>query len=369
MSNEYLFDREENEQRKQAMFEIVKSGEAVLFVGAGISEGLGYPNWNKLLDDLYKYASDCGYMSDIIDIDNDQEFYYQKRAQQIINIFKKSNAISKYKNFISDAFKPRDIPKESICNKLVQLPFRGIITTNYDPSLEIATRNITPEYESGYLMESKDIGKFMKSLLNKKPPRIAYLHGKYDRFTKDSDGRDFILGMKDYETSYGIALVTVEEKELLMRREELIVKKWTLHLKFLWSIFASRPTIFLGFSLNDAFIKLVLKTVCSDLWQWEQNHHFIVMSREEHQYKKKDAPDLGLKIIHFENPKNDYKELETIIDNLINQCREASDDSNGSQEKADLDKPFFENQTLPSTTLSISSGSNWREKINKRMTS
>lgn len=50
------FDWTANESRKQALIEVVQSGDAVLMVGAGCSCKVRYPSWHGLLTQLENVA-------------------------------------------------------------------------------------------------------------------------------------------------------------------------------------------------------------------------------------------------------------------------------------------------------------------------
>ena len=59
MNNPEIFtpdERDENEERKRELIELVASGEAMLIVGAGSSARVGYVTWNRLMDELEKFS-------------------------------------------------------------------------------------------------------------------------------------------------------------------------------------------------------------------------------------------------------------------------------------------------------------------------
>ena len=55
-----LEERDENTRRKRDLIELVDSGEAILFVGAGSSVRVGYPDWWGLIKKLEDLACTCG---------------------------------------------------------------------------------------------------------------------------------------------------------------------------------------------------------------------------------------------------------------------------------------------------------------------
>ena len=63
MNNPEIFtpeERDENEERKRELIELVASGEAILIVGAGSSARVRYVTWEGLLDELENLANRCG---------------------------------------------------------------------------------------------------------------------------------------------------------------------------------------------------------------------------------------------------------------------------------------------------------------------
>ena len=61
MNNQKIFapeEEKENNERKEELIELVRSGEAVLVVGAGSSKRVGYPDWSCLLKELEDFAGE-----------------------------------------------------------------------------------------------------------------------------------------------------------------------------------------------------------------------------------------------------------------------------------------------------------------------
>ncbi len=53
-------ERDENEERKRELIDLVASGEALLIVGAGSSARVGYVTWDALISALENLANECG---------------------------------------------------------------------------------------------------------------------------------------------------------------------------------------------------------------------------------------------------------------------------------------------------------------------
>ena len=136
MNNQEIFtpeERDENEGRKRELIELVVSGEAVLIVGAGSSARVGYVTWDGLLEKLEDLANRCGPGLNQTRKDNPLEY-----AEDIKSHIEKTDDIGKYYDLLYELFQPNAQGSDEFHKLLVNLPVRGILTTNYDTVLETA---------------------------------------------------------------------------------------------------------------------------------------------------------------------------------------------------------------------------------------
>src|SRR5689334_22403637 len=113
--------------------------KAIAFVGAGASAGM-YPLWMELIDKLADLAVEKG-KADPKERDrwkSDRISIPQKRVEAILWKLGEDN----YRQYIKETFAPRNYkdgrrytPTHAM---LMRLPFRGYVTTNFDPALEFA---------------------------------------------------------------------------------------------------------------------------------------------------------------------------------------------------------------------------------------
>ena len=181
-------ERDENEARKRELIELVASGEAVLLVGAGSSKRVGYPDWRGLLKDLEDLTNE---FSDGFESDKRmREKFPLKYAEEIKLHVCQSGGLKKYHTLLRRLLElGPDLeypPFEKLHKTLVSLPFRGILTTNYDIVLEAALADITqPPVGFNSLIVHEDyeieVNRFIRSVSDQsRPQRIAHLHGRYD---------------------------------------------------------------------------------------------------------------------------------------------------------------------------------------------
>jgi hypothetical protein len=142
MPAELLFTPEEltqNETRKQAMMDLFVSQEPVLIIGSGCSVRLKYPTWPGLLSKLADLARSVAADHDTefrpVEADPPQDLLrYAGEIKEFID--RCDGRLDKYYSFLSAEFGERVI--DTFHRLLVRLPSRGILTTNYDPSLDYA---------------------------------------------------------------------------------------------------------------------------------------------------------------------------------------------------------------------------------------
>src|SRR5690348_462764 len=195
----------QNEKRKTAMVELFVSQEAVLIIGSGCSVRLKYPTWQgllaKLTDLAHSIAADHGTQFVSVEPHPPQDLLrYADEIKRFINGC--DGKLDKYYNLLSAEFGDRDI--DDFHRLLVKLPSRGILTTNYDPSLDVAlmqTDRSTVTADRFLVLEDDStlrVAEFLASLNRDSgvPRRIAHLHGRFDR------PKNIILTASDYGDKY-----------------------------------------------------------------------------------------------------------------------------------------------------------------------
>ena len=205
---------------KDIVNEYVQQEKIALFVGAGISALSGYPSWSKLVLNM---AKKIGYQVKLKDLDGNeclssdeylkipQIFYENKGEKEYFKIVRKQLHIIK---------EPNEIHK-----MIMHLHPNHILTTNYDTLLEQTANRIGMSY-SVINSDSK---------VSVAPTRnyILKVHG-------DFENNNFVLKEKDYldyETNFKLV-------DNLMK-----------------TIISTHLVIFIGYSLGDYNIKLVLNWV------------------------------------------------------------------------------------------------------------
>ena len=376
-------ERDENEERKRELIDLVASGEAILIVGAGSSARVGHVTWDGLLKKLEDLAFQCGR-----DFEKDEEKRVRKPleyAEDIKSHIEKTDDIGKYYDLLYELFQPNAQSHDEFHRLLVDLPFRGILTTNYDIVLEAALsgkkleaklegKEILPIDEAPLVIgpdAPRLIHEFLLSRNNDPhiPQRIAHLHGIY-RYRES-----IILSSDDYVRNYGLRVDQTSEDQ----RSEF---GWTFHRKLLWAVLATRRVVFVGFSMEDPYFNKMLEIVSADLWGWDKSIHFAVMgistdmgiSTEDTKDSKDKAKWLkskyGVDTVFYEVLKNEipekkHKLLESLFADIAKQCENRSRSIEGTQ-----DLPGNSERSEGEESKSVSSGSrdilNWLKREGQR---
>lgn len=112
-----------------ALLALLRGQRMLLFVGAGLSLELGYPLWDNYLAALEKELG-----AEAPSTDDPLE-----RAEWIKRSFAAAQRSPDYLAHIQQTFGPKSaLPYTPLERALVRLGFRGVITTNFDLSLERA---------------------------------------------------------------------------------------------------------------------------------------------------------------------------------------------------------------------------------------
>lgn len=239
-----------------------------------------------------------------------------------------------YYNLIFRSFKEKEKTHEkfheSLCRLLQKKKLKGITTTNYDFVLEYAMNAITKEQITPICidnnMEQARVFEFLMSLNNAgKLKGILHIHGHIN--SKDS----IILSKTEYEAKYGFKLLqppntifeAIQRNEMDEAQFAGLLKDyglvWTTHRKIMWSLFATRRLIFIGFSLNDYYFNKMLEFVSNDLHTYGYDMHFLVLrikTVEEKEHAKAKATlmkeKFGIETIFYEE-----NESNTGLENFI----------------------------------------------------
>jgi hypothetical protein len=277
---------------------------------------MGYLTWDALIQNLEQLAVECGdsFTVDISTREGDVLRYAETIKRHIV---KTQGDLDRYYQRLYALYRTRTPSCGDLHKALVRLPVRGILTTNYDTVLEAALvqTNTNEHGHDNSLVVGDDlavrVSEFLMSLNNieRIPRRVAHLHGRYDQ------PAGIVLSLEDYAKAYGVKLHRTNGEAA---REV----QWRLHRKVLWAILATRRAVFVGFSMNDPYLREMLKTVSEDLWRWDEPVHFAIMDiRPEDAIQKKRGAEIlreqyGIEVVFYENQDGGHQGLNRLVEEL-----------------------------------------------------
>jgi hypothetical protein len=309
---EPLFTADEvrrNAQYRQEGLELIASGEAIGFVGAGLGIALGYPSWTGFGEKLAILANDIGSFVAPAGCTPTQAPEYAEAIKQFI--LGETGSLDQYWAFLGREFDQRDPAFTQLQCDLMRLPLRGFITSNFEPSLECACAHVFPGHDPFSITIHQEhahlVSKFLIRLSQKSDagPGIAHLHGSY------KDPKYMVVAASDYTEAYGLREPTEGPRESS--------PSWPLRRRLLWALLASRRLIFFGFSMNDVDFQVMLASVASDLWNWDQSIHYAVMAIDasDPDATKKRAEQIhrkfGVRVIFYENNDGSHAGLNAFM--------------------------------------------------------
>lgn len=187
------------------MVEVIRSKLSLAFAGAGVPTPLGYPSWPALITRLAEETRTAIGGEGISDASGGElsiaEALSIPDGLVAAAIFR-HNLGQRYADIMRETFGPREGVVGSI-HDLVGLPFTHILTSNYDPSLELAFTQSQLPFCSLCLCDDAAAGDFLRRLRERIEPRcVLHLHGVWDR------PQTIILTENDYAQLYDRATIT-----------------------------------------------------------------------------------------------------------------------------------------------------------------
>ena len=227
--NEFAFERVQDHLMK---------GNALAFVGAGASAGL-YPLWVELI----RLIADKAVQSGRADEDDRSAWLknFADYPDQVVRSLKAAQGDGIYAQTLREIFSPK-IGKDGnrftpVHSAILRLPFKGVITTNFDSGLVEARSKLRQDsLATGFgTWKDQDTVELWHNgdIFRDQPCPILFAHGIYER----SD--TIVLGVGEYREAY---------RNGAFRR--LFLNLWE-----------TAQMIFIGFSFSDQWVKFVANEV------------------------------------------------------------------------------------------------------------
>ncbi len=270
----------------QDLINSFKRGSAGLYIGAGLSMAVGLPSWDGLLKELIGKVRDLGYTSPSI-LEQYEELVKDPNKFLILAQELKDKLGGNFNKYISDRF-ANNVPNPSDSHKkIIKFPYSFIITTNYDTLVENAYAAIHQKQAKVYTF--KESGDIANDMWNNRP-FILKAHGDANK------------------TQQGIILTEQDYRQIIYQERGY---KSVLH-----NLFGTKTLLFLGSSLSDPELKLLLSYIHSS-FHGSGPTHFALIEKEKINSIEAESwlKNYQIQIIPYSG-EDSHKELQEFIDFL-----------------------------------------------------
>ena len=265
------------------LIEEYRKGHCGLLVGAGASVGAGLPDWSELLRRMVAEAKVSVPISD--DKARDYESLISQGRYLLAASGLKSDLGSFFGRFIRKEFvepRPKPTALHQAFLKLDKLQF--VLTTNYDTLLERTYRTIDPDVP---VCTYDDAGEVRRALSS----REFFILKAHGDASKSGDG--VILTEKDYRS---------------------ILFKEQAYQAMLATMFSMYTIVFVGTSMTDPEINLMLNYIASTFSSGSGPTHYAALTKERINEVERERwfTDFNIRVIPVSSA-DEYAELTEFV--------------------------------------------------------
>ncbi len=221
-------------------------GNGAVFVGAGLSQGAGLPSWADLIDELAAELDDCPSDADYRDI----AYYYDLE-------YGRNRLVQK----LRDQLDTLEVSPTPVHAELCQLPVSPIFTTNYDDLFDQALRIAKRRFTN--VVNDVDAGFWSADRL-----QLVKLYGD--------------LNQPD------TTVITTEDYERFAAQRPALAR-------LLATTLQTRTVLFLGYSVTDPALRLILRQVRDESGKFARNLYTVQFGLPR--LRAKDLERRGLTVI------------------------------------------------------------------------
>jgi hypothetical protein len=278
------------------LVELVRSQRALAFVGAGVTLPLGYPDWDGLIERLaaeVKTVVGEEIQSNGLRLTVSQVLREFRKERLLQAQILKQSLAEKYFSVMSELFGPKERRIAPITD-LVTLPFKHLLTSNYDPALE---QHHAPANEPEPIcLHHKSAGQFITRFTQDGyTRRVVHVHGRYD------EPQHIILTEEDYG-AYVLSPVVDQ---------------------FWRSVPVNASLVFVGFSLGDNDLLYGfrrLQMILQETNDMKDPRHFVILPLDDEEKENSVAVPLrmryGIEPVFYLHRGNDFSEYDELLRTL-----------------------------------------------------
>lgn len=284
------------------LIEDMRAKCVVPFLGAGVSQAVGFPGWDKAVLQLGRVTDPS-----LAALPGDPLFLADRFRQAIVDD-------AKYFQFYSGVFscdeeKQKRIRSSDLWRALAALPCASWITLNYDSALEFALQEFEQRHPISIDWTDRvSLNRFLLGEARTGTVHCLHLHGlvPVDGFVDDTVKQSFVFTEQEYQQRY-------------LRSDEDRSK--------LFIVLTSNVMLFIGSSLTDLDLMGVLREVKAKLGYRGHRHYAILAepaAGDEPADRKRDRLRLkyGVECVYFRNDDGRFAGLPALLRFLRKACDE-----------------------------------------------
>jgi hypothetical protein len=231
-----LIDAARNHRAMEQLVARLRTGQLYAMTGSGVSVSVGYRTWNDVIARLALVVTDRRGTG--VDV----EHIVRTHQDPLLCARALSSKLSPedFATFIRQEFGPNGKPTSDLLFRLAQMPFKHILTLNFEQSMEDAHAAMKLTYGTVSCSTRAAISGFLDSMDSPDYPRqIVHLHGLYSDPTE--------------------TIVLTEDGYRRLYRDSPLFE----HL--LWLLAATKRIVFLGFGFKDSDFLTAMSNAARDM--------------------------------------------------------------------------------------------------------
>jgi WD40 repeat protein len=263
----------------------IKDGNCVVFVGAGLSQGAGLPNWTGLLQRMLNWAADHGVdMSDRAELEG---YIGEGKLLMVAEEMRERLVDDDFRSFMVETFRKPGLKPTEAHRLIPGINFCAALTSNYDTLLETA---YTLEWKKTPPVFTHLDCPELSAALRSNQFYILKVHGHIDRI------ETIILGRSDYR--------------------EIIYNNREYH-TYLTTLLSSKTMLFVGFSLTDPDLMMLLDELGAIFKGYTGKHYALVSTEGVGEIERRRFErDYNIHIIPYTPSAEDHPEVKAFLGEL-----------------------------------------------------
>jgi hypothetical protein len=242
-----LIDAAHNRRAMDQLLALLRTGQPYAMTGSGVSVWAGYRTWTQVIGRLAAAVAErrgAEVDAELI-VRNHQDLLFCAQA------LGRELSLEEFAEFVQQEFGPNGKRLHDLLYLLAQMPFKHILTLNFELSIERAHAGVELQCGTVSCCDRAAISRLLASMDSQEHPRqIVHLHGIYT------------------DPIQTIALTEDAYRQLYHDNH--------LFKRFLWLLAATKRMVFFGFGFGDTDFLNAMRDAARDVHE-NGNRHFAIV--------------------------------------------------------------------------------------------